>query len=339
MVAMRRSTRFLSAVLAASLAASPAFISADAWARAGQGSSYGSRGSRTYTSPPSTNTAPGGAVPMQRSATPNAPSPGYANPGYAQAAPGLSRRGAFTSGLLGGLIGAGIGGLLFGHGLTGGLDGFFSFIGLLLQLALVFFVVRWLIRRFTGGQPAFAGLGAMRRGPAAGGATGGMLGGLGMMRQASGNPQGAMPGGVPGGAQPGQPNLVISPSDYQSFERTLQSVQAAWTAQDMRTLQRLTTPEMAGYFNEQLSEQASRGLRNEVTDVRLDRGDLSEAWSENGRDYATVAMNFSMVDVTRDATGRVVDGNPGLRTTATELWTFVRAPGAQWLVSAIQQTR
>lgn len=336
MVAMRRSTRFLSAVLAASLAASPVFLSADAWARAGSGSSWGSRGSRTYSAPPATSTAPGGAMPMQRSATPNyAPSPGYANPGYAQQAPALSRRGAFTSGLMGGLIGAGIGGLLFGHGIAGGLDGFFSFIGLLIQLALVFFVVRWLVRRFTGGQPAFAGLGAMRgRGPAAGG----LLGGLGMMRQASagGGAQGGMPGG---GARPGQTNLVISQSDYQAFERTLKAVQAAWSAQDMHTLQRLTTPEMAGYFNEQLSGQASRGLRNEVSDVRLDRGDLSEAWSESGRDYATVAMNFSMVDVTRDAMGRVVDGNPGLRTSATELWTFVRAPGGQWVVSAIQQTR
>ncbi len=104
-------------------------------------------------------------------------------------------------------------------------------------------------------------------------------------------------------------------------------------------MQRIATPEMVSYFAEQLAEQASRGVRNTVTDVQLEQGDLSEAWTEQGRDYATVAMRFSMIDVTRDAAGRVVDGDPTERTQATEIWTFVRAPGGRWLLSAIQQTR
>ncbi|MBN8908820.1 MAG: TIM44-like domain-containing protein, partial [Rhodospirillales bacterium] len=97
--------------------------------------------------------------------------------------------------------------------------------------------------------------------------------------------------------------------------------------------------EMVSYFAEQLSEQASRGVRNEVTDVRLLSGDLAQAWTEQGREYATVAMRFSMVDVTRDGAGRVVDGNPNEHVTATEIWTFVRTRGGQWILSAIQQAR
>ena len=92
-------------------------------------------------------------------------------------------------------------------------------------------------------------------------------------------------------------------------------------------LQAMATPEMVSYFGEQLSEQVSRGVRNSVTDVRLVSGDLSQAWTEQGRDYATVAMRFSMIDVTRDASGRVVDGSPTEHVTATELWTFVRSRG------------
>jgi len=38
------------------------------------------------------------------------------------------------------------------------------------------------------------------------------------------------------------------------------------------------------------------GWRGEVTDVRLLQGDLAQAWSELGRDYATVVMRFSMID-------------------------------------------
>ena len=36
---------------------------------------------------------------------------------------------------------------------------------------------------------------------------------------------------------------------------------------------------------------------------------------------------------------RIVDGNPTERVLATEIWTFVRARGGHWILSAIQQTR
>ncbi|MFL5251531.1 MAG: Tim44 domain-containing protein, partial [Rhodopila sp.] len=105
---MRRTSALIAGSAALALALSPGL----AEARAGDGGSFGSRGSMTYSAPPTTRTAPSSAQPMQRSMTPNAPQPGYNNnggfaPGYQQ-----SRGSSFTSGLLGGLIGAGIGGLL-----------------------------------------------------------------------------------------------------------------------------------------------------------------------------------------------------------------------------------
>ena len=48
-------------------------------------------------------------------------------------------------------------------------------------------------------------------------------------------------------------------------------------------------------------------------------------------------MRFSMIDVTRDAAGQVVDGAPGEHVQAAELWTFLRPPGGVWILSAIQQ--
>ncbi|MDP9096841.1 MAG: Tim44 domain-containing protein, partial [Pseudomonadota bacterium] len=253
---------------------------------------------------------PSMSAPMDRSMTPR--SPGFQGGGGAYAP--MSPRSGFASGLMGGLLGAGIGGLLFGHGLFGG--GGFGFIGLLLQLALLFFIGRWLFRRFAP-RPAMAGAG---------------MGSLARMAQPTG-------GGMPiGGGTPSRP-VTVSPADYQAFERTLQDVQAAWSAQDMARLQSLATPEMVSYFAEQLSGLVSRGLRNSVSDVRLDQGDLSEAWSEGNREYATVAMRFSMVDVTRDSAGRVVDGDPAARSSATELWTFTRTSGGRWILSAIQQGR
>ena len=92
------------------------------------------------------------------------------------------------------------------------------------------------------------------------------------------------------------------------------------------------------YFSEDLAQNASRGVINRVSDVRLLNGDLSEAWSEGGTDYATVAMRFSLHDWMIDrTTGRVVDGDPLRPQEVTEFWTFRRSQGGPWILSAIQQ--
>jgi predicted lipid-binding transport protein (Tim44 family) len=310
-------TRFLLAGAAAlALALSPGLADA----RAGSGGSFGSRGSMTYSAPPRTNTAPYSAAPMERSMTPQSQpygSPGYGAPAYA------GRSSGFMSGLMGGLIGAGIGGLLFGHGFMGGGLGGFGFLGLLLQIFLVVWIGRFLFRWFMGARsPAMAG------GP--------------NIFARGGMPGGGMPGSRPmqgGSGSGGPPPISISPDDYRQFEQLLQGVQAAWSAHDLNGLRAMATPEMASYFAEQLSEQVSRGVRNSVTDVNLASGDLAQAWTEQGREYATVAMRFSMIDVTQDTTGRVVDGSLNEHVTATEIWTFVRSRGGHWILSAIQQTR
>lgn len=313
---MRRSSRLIAALAVLVLALTPSLADA----RAGSGASAGSRGTRTYSPPPSTSTAPSVAQPMQRTITPQAPAPSQ-SPGFAQpqAQPQLSPRGGFMSGIAGGLIGAGIGSMLFGGGggFFHGVSGFGGILGFIIQLALIFFIGRWLIRLFMNRRPAMAG------GPA--------------MFNPGGNQ--APPSPMAGGGGPAAPRVDITPTDFQTFEKLLQSVQAAWTQHDLNTLRMVATPEMVAYFGEQLAEQTSRNERNAVTDVKLEQGDLSEAWAEAGREYATVAMRFSMLDVTRDSTGRVTAGSPDQRSMATEVWTFLRAPGGRWILSAIQQVR
>jgi predicted lipid-binding transport protein (Tim44 family) len=95
---------------------------------------------------------------------------------------------------------------------------------------------------------------------------------------------------------------------------------------------------MLSYFSEELTNNASRGVVNKISDVKLLQGDLAEAWREGETDYASVAMRFSLVDKTIDrASGRVVEGSDR-PVEATEVWTFVRPRGANWELSAIQQT-
>ena len=73
-----------------------------------------------------------------------------------------------------------------------------------------------------------------------------------------------------------------------------------------------------------------------MRDVTLLQGDLSEAWSEGDREYATVAMRYRSVDIMRDrGSNEIVKGSPE-PTETTEIWTFVRPLGGRWQLSAIQ---
>lgn len=295
-------------------------------ARVGGRSSFGSRGSRTFTAPPSTRTTPDMTRPIERSTT----QPGAATrPGSTTTGMGAStfgRPGLFGGGLLGGLaagfLGAGLLGLLFGHGLSGGLAGFASFLGLVLQIGLLAFIGMLLFRMWQRRrQPALAGGPALRD-------IGGNRSGLG-----------AMPMG--GGASPRSgptDEIRIKPADYDAFERLLGEIQTAFSAEDLNALRARVTPEMLSYFSEQLAENASRGLVNRVSDPKLEQGDLAEAWREGDTEYATVAMRFSLVDrMIERASGRMVGGSDA-RETVTEVWTFLRARNGPWMLSAIQQS-
>ena len=92
-----------------------------------------------------------------------------------------------------------------------------------------------------------------------------------------------------------------------------------------------------------VTRSASEGVQNIVSDVRLLKGDVSEAWEEGDLEYATAFMQWSAIDyVVR--LGRspgqpdyIVSGDPKTPTEAEEVWTFVRRRGGDWLLSAIQQ--
>jgi predicted lipid-binding transport protein (Tim44 family) len=313
-------------------------FAADAYARAGSGSSAGSRGGRTFSAPPATQTAPRGAAPMERS---------LAQPGqntFNSTAP--SQRGGLffggfgsglMGGLLGGLVGAGLFGLLTGHGLFGGLGGLSSIFGLLLQVGLLFLLFKLVMGFIRSRRPAVQGAAfASGQGQDEKGRFGGLVGPEGLGGTFSGGRSGNSHG-----ADPRSTRLDVTPADFNTFEQRLAAVQAAYGSEDRDTIRSLTTPEMAGYFAEELATNARKGLRNEVSEVKFLQGDLSEAWREEAAEYATVAMRFSLIDKMADrVSGKIVSGDPAVPQEATELWTFTRrvggAPG-DWTLSAIQQ--
>jgi len=299
----------LALFFSASVALAPAIAEARAGGSSGgRSSSMGSRGLRTYEN---NNAQPLGrsmTSPAQSGLSQATPSPAYGGGSFFQRHP-------FLTGLTGGLIGS----WLFGHsgyaadGTSGG-----SAIGTLLEFLIIGLLIYFAVRLFR--RHAFSN---------------GWPGGT-----AFSMPRSAGASAAPVRRDRGR-DINLSNADLSAFQAIHAAVQEAWSAGDLGQLRRLMTPEMLSYFSEELTRNASQGIRNIVSNIELVKGELSESWEEGDLQYATAYMRWRAIDyVTR--LGRppgdpetIVSGNS--RVEAEEVWTFVRRRGGDWLLSAIQQ--
>jgi len=303
----------LALFVCASVALAPALADARAGSSSGgRSSSMGSRGVRTYEN--------NSAQPLSRSVTPppaTAAQPGFApSPAYGGGGSFFQRH-PFLTGLAGGFIGS----WLFGHmGYAADGTGGGSGLGMILQLLIVGLLIYFAIRLFRG-RALFGG-----------GARGAPFT----------PPRSAGAAAAPARRDRGR-DINLSDADLNAFQEIHAAVQEAWSASDLGRLRRLMTPEMLSYFSEELTRNASQGTQNIVSDVQLVKGDLLESWDEGDLQYATAHMRWRALDyVVR--LGRspgdpdyIVSGDPRTPVEAEEVWTFVRRPGGNWLLSAIQQ--
>jgi len=290
------------------LALAPSLAEARAGKSFGGGSGFsgmGSRGSRTFDQ--------NGAAPITRSITqtPRATSPLTGAPATA-AGGSFFQRHPFLTGIAGGFLGA----MLFSHlGIGGAMSGM---LGGLLTLLLIGGLIFLAIRLFSGRGFSFPGAGA------------------------------AVPRSVGAAAAPAPQQFrgsdtTVDDGDLAAFQETHAAVQEAWSRSDLGRMRQLMTPEMLSYFSEELTGNASQGVQNVVSDVRLLKGEITESWVEGDLQYATAYMRWSAIDqVVRLGRGpgepdQVVGGDPLVPVESEEVWTFVRRRDGDWLLSAIQQ--
>lgn len=365
--ATSRLSKFITLLALALVVSLSAMDIADA-RRGGGFGGFGSRGARTFKAPAPTRTAPNNAAPIERSMTPNtAPKTGAAGSQATAGAkaPNAGAKSGFLGGfggsMLGGLMMGGLIGMLLGQGL-GGMAGMF---GLIIQVLLIAGVAMLAMRFFANRQrPATQGAtqGATQsRNPYASNNRSSANNAQSNDRNSfstqnlkrdnfstsAAHSQTATSNQAQNDAQAfGNINaveevpLAIAQEDLEHFETMLKEIQTAYGNEDYAGLRLLTTPEAMSYLAEELGETASKGLRNQVSDVELLQGDVSESWSEANRDYATVAMRYSSIDVMVDRnSGEVVEGDAETPSESTELWTFTRQDSVRvqdWKLAAIQ---
>jgi predicted lipid-binding transport protein (Tim44 family) len=282
-------------------------------AEARAGRSYSGGGASSFSGMGSRGTRTfdnNGAAPITRSMT---QTPSAASPLAGAGAPALGgsffQRHPFLTGLAGGFLGS----MLFSH--LGGLGHVF---GGLLTFLLIGLGIWFVIRLFSGRGFSFGGQ------------------------------SGAMPRSVGAAAAPTATtyrgrDTTVDDRDLNAFQSIHAAVQEAWGQGDLGRLRQLMTPEMLSYFSEELTRNASAGVRNIVSNVRLLKGEISESWEEGDLQYATAYMRWSAIDHDVRLGGApgqpdaVISGDPRTPTEAEEMWTFVRRRGGNWLLSAIQQ--
>jgi predicted lipid-binding transport protein (Tim44 family) len=286
-----------------------AFAPGLAEARAGRSFSFG--GSSSFSglgSRGSRTFEPNGAGAITRSMHPGAGyGYGYGYGGYGYGG-GIFARHPFLTGLFGGWLGS----MLFrGMGPFGYVFG--GFFHLLILGLLIWLLFRW----FSGSLAARAGPGRVM--PRSAGAA------VAPMAQYRGV------------------DTTVNDADLNDFQAIHAAVQEAWGRGDLARLRSLMTPEMLGYFSEELTKNTSQGVQNVVSNVRLIKGDVTEAWDEGGLEYATAHLQWTANDFTvrlGTAPGMpdaVISGDPRAPVEQEEVWTFARQRGGRWLLSAIQQ--
>ena len=317
--------RTLALAVLMALAILPALSVTEAWARAGGGSSSGSRGSRSYTAPAQPSSPVSPRQPSSPAVSPAQPRPGW---------------GGMMGGMLGGLLLGGLlGGLLFGGGLGSGIG--------LMEIVIIA-GLGWLAFSYMRRRQAAAPSGYAMAG---GGYTGSAPRDDAAMaaRYGSGTPVGGTatlePPTGPSDLERGLGHVrqMDASFDPRAFAETASDVffkvQGAWTARDLRSVSASLTPEMQAQLQRDCDRLRAEQKINRLENIAVRSAEITEAWQETGQDFVTVHFLASLLDYTTDESGaRVLDGSRTEPVKFEEYWTFVRPVGpGPFRLSAIQQ--
>ena len=294
------------------------FMTVEAFARIGGSRSYGSRGSRSMSTPtrPSTPSTPSSTATSPSTSTSATPTPG-ATP--SQVPP--PQTGGFMRGMMGGLAGGFLGSMLFG-GLGGG--GGFGLLDIILLGGLAYLGYRFFMKR--------------------------------RQEQAAWSPQGAGTTPGPYAVQAAVADTAgedrtkgleyirrMDPAfDAKGFGETASDaffrLQGGWTRRDLSPVSGLLTDEMRATLQADADALKAKGQINRLENISVRNVEITEAWQESGQDYVTVLFQANLLDFTTTEAGKVLSGSDAVPVKFEEFWTFTRpvGPGA-WRLSAIQQ--
>ena len=103
----------------------------------------------------------------------------------------------------------------------------------------------------------------------------------------------------------------------------------AFAQGDAATLKGLLAKDVFDGFDRAIKERETRKEKVETTFVSIDKAEIVGAEARNRIGQITVRFVSKLITATRDAAGKVVDGNPESVVDMTDVWTFARTLGAR----------
>ena len=121
-----------------------------------------------------------------------------------------------------------------------------------------------------------------------------------------------------------EPTEILSGARI-AFELVL----SAYASADTGALKTLLSAEVLGNFTRSIREREAAGETMEHTLVGIKSAEIVEAFLDGTAAHVTVKFVTDQANVTRDANGEVVDGDPSAVTEVTDFWTFARDTGSR----------
>jgi predicted lipid-binding transport protein (Tim44 family) len=148
----------------------------------------------------------------------------------------------------------------------------------------------------------------------------------------------AAPIGPLRGAEPGEPpNLAAALTQIKiadpGFQRdsflagaraAFEMVVGAFAKGELAEVKGLVSPGVLASFEAAIRERQAAGHRREFTLIAIEDVAILEAELERRAARVTVRIRSEQMDVTRDGTGAVIEGNPKESRRVEDIWTFER---------------
>lgn len=130
----------------------------------------------------------------------------------------------------------------------------------------------------------------------------------------------------------------FDPSNFLDGARgAFEMIVAAYAQGDTATLRPLLSDEVYDNFAQAIRGRAQAKQTLETTLVGIKSAEIAEARMEGRTAIVVVKFVSEQINVTRDAAGNVVEGDPQAIATVTDVWTFsrnTRARDPNWLLVA-----
>jgi predicted lipid-binding transport protein (Tim44 family) len=99
---------------------------------------------------------------------------------------------------------------------------------------------------------------------------------------------------------------------------------AAFAKGDTKSLRPLLSNDVFSDFAGEIKAREDRKETLETTLIGINQADIIEAELQGKTAFVTVKFVTEQINVTRDAAGEVVDGDPSAVTSVTDIWAFAR---------------